>query len=168
MQYLKNKNMIIEGIEATGKTTLVQNLKNIFPFSIIQPSNYLDDSEELFMSYRVLLDIHSGLLFDRYFITRSVLKNDNKSLYNNLLSSKNRLIFLECDYKKLIDRMSESKKGKFIYKSYSIADLPFIAEDMRKIYDKFEQAYPDYCLRINTGINDEKQTLEKVIEFAKR
>ena len=170
MEYLKNKNIIIEGVEATGKSNLIKKLKGVYPFSVIQPSNYLKNSSRLFVRYMSIANSNTGILFDRFFISRATYIKGQENLtefYSNFLSDKNKLVLLECDFNKILERMSNEKKLKFNYKSYSIGDIPEIASKMEIQYNVFKAYFPNSCIKINTTNQSKDDTLEQVLDFMK-
>jgi thymidylate kinase len=150
---------------------LIKNLKDIYPFSIIQPSNYLKNSAELFSAYRLLADTQSGILFDRFFISRASIIEDQEDimfLYSDLISDNNRLVLLECDYDKILQRLDEKKKLKFSYKAYETKDIQKIATKMRNMYDIIEKNHKGFCFVMDTSNQSKEESLEQVLNFMKR
>ena len=159
---------MIEGVEGTGKSTLIKQLKDLYPFTIISPSNYLDNASSMYYGYKLLSHLNTGMLFDRFFISRSAfIEGEEMSFVFNLdwVSDKNRIVLLECDYSTILKRFDKKKLKKFSYKCYEIHDIPKIAEKMRTIYDIFKIKHPEYCLDIDNTNQTKEETLENVLTF---
>ncbi len=160
--------LIIEGLDGSGKTTLINHLR-MDNKKVLIPENILNS----FVKYQNLLkELSSDSMMDRSFISEmvygKVLSNKTKLTeeeYQQLLSlySKNNsiIIYLYAPKEILLMRRTSDKKDQFVLSKF-----------YEKLLDEFEyrlnQAHtflPTY--KINTYENDENQVLSKVKKLSK-
>ena len=165
MEYLKSKNLFIEGVAGTGKANLVENMREWYNFTLIEPTTNSENQEKLFLSFIVMAEQYPSLIFKNlYLSTLEGVEQPKASLwvYKQIPSEKNRFLLLECDYDTALQRVDDKRKIKSKYNHELNANR--ISQLVKILSDK----NPEFYHRINTGDIGETQTIDEVLRFMSR
>ena len=158
--------LIIEGLDGTGKTTLVNDLLK-HNYKLVKPNDKIDSQ---YIKYKNLIENSDNKsVSDRSFISEmvygKVLSGKTKlseEEFNNLISTyskyKTQIIYLYASKETLLKRRNDDLKDKQV--------LELLYQDLMDEFQRRLEYISSYIdiITINTDINDKEHVLSKILK----